>query len=426
MSVPDFIHSIPELPGVYLFKDKDLGVIYIGKAKRLRARVRSYFQNRYQDWKVESLMAEYHALDYILTGTELEALLLEAQLIKEYKPKFNVLLKHGNPFTYILFTMGAMPEVKLVRTKREKGIYFGPFIHKKQARIAYAYLMRTFRLQLCTKRMDNGCLDYHLGMCAGSCLQSFEPEEYIQRVQLAREALEGNFESIERALKADIVRYNSERSYEKARNVVNYLHSLPTIFATLQAHIADAKRYKEGTDVFSAQGATLCSQEMYERGLEELKSLLGLSAVPRTIDCFDISHFQGRDMVASCVRFNQKGPDKHSCRRFKIRTLSGQNDYAALQEAVVRRYKKGDMPDVVLIDGGKGQLSSVMSVMPQACIVSLAKREERLFTYKHEESFVLDNKTALGQLLIALRDYAHHFAISYHKLLRIKSITSAL
>ncbi len=422
MGVPDFIRAIPELPGVYLFKDKDLGVIYIGKAKCLRARIRSYFKNRYEDWKIESLIAEYAALDYILTGTELEALLLEAQLIKEYKPKFNVLLKHGDPFFYILFTSGTLPEVKLVRNKKEKGVYFGPFIHKKQARVAYAYLMRTFRLRICAKRMESGCLDYHLGNCAGSCLKTFDSEEYTKRVELAKEALEGKYESIERSVRTDIARYSSERDYEKARNLVSYLENLPTIFATLRAHIADARRNKEGTDVFSAQGTTSCSQDTYARGLEELKSLLGLAAIPRSIDCFDVSHFQGRDMVASCVRYNQKGPDKQSCRRFKIRTIDEQNDYAALQEAVLRRYRAGDMPDVVLIDGGKGQLGAVLSIVPNACLISLAKREERLFASTIPEGFVLDNKSALGQLLIALRDYAHHFAISYHKLLRIKGI----
>lgn len=431
--IASVLKNIPEQSGVYLFKDKQEAIIYIGKAKQLRTRVRSYFRKQHENWKVEALIEEYASLDYILTSTELEALLLEAQLIKEYQPKYNVLLKHGNPFLFILFTRsssksGLLPQVKLVKTKKEKGTYFGPFLHKKEARTAYRYLMRTFQLSLCNKKIENGCLDYHLGLCAGSCLSSFDHAAYSLRLDLARKMLVGSFGKIESLLKNQRDAHLACREFEKARTLHGYLENLPTIFATLQVHVGKAKTGGEALVLLStpSQPQTSVSpleNATYKQGLIDLQALLNLPTMPKTIDCFDISHFQSRDMVASSVRFTPQGPDKQSFRRIKIKSLQQQNDYAALQEAVLRRYARlGDVPDVILIDGGKGQLSSVLAVMPDTCCISLAKREERLFTALHPEGITLDIKTPLGQLLIALRDYAHHFAISYHKLLRIKGM----
>jgi excinuclease ABC subunit C len=419
----DFLKGIPLLAGVYLFKDRNQKVIYIGKAKSLRVRVRSYFKKSDFDWKVKALIAEQRSVEYVLTTNEIEALLLEAQLIKEYKPKYNVLLKAGNPFLYIFFTNGAVPEISLVRTKKAKGIYFGPFLHKKETRSGFRFLMRTFKLQLCNKKMESGCLDYHLGLCAGNCRSTFDETEYRTRVELAQELLRGNFKKVAASLKEEILTLSKRKEFEKAQNLHTYLTNLDIIFQTLRTRFTEVKY---DTEVFVATTATKKVYHVASGGLDTLQQLLRLPIRPQTIDCFDISHFQSRYLVGSCIRFTAGQPDPSGFRRFKIKTLMGQNDYAALQEIVLRRYsstkKDSSLPDIVLIDGGKGQLSAVQSVLPHALCISLAKREERLYTPHHPEGILLDLKTELGQLLIALRDYAHHFAISYHKLLRSKGV----
>jgi excinuclease ABC subunit C len=164
-SLKKHTNTIPKAAGIYYFKDREGTVLYVGKAKSLAHRVNSYFQKGY-DWKVMALLEEYDSIDYILTKNETEALLLEAQVIQENKPKYNVLLKEGQPYLYILFTIDPLPIIEIVRTKRKKGTYFGPFFHKRQARGVAQFLIETFRLNLCNKKIPNGCLNYHLGkMC---------------------------------------------------------------------------------------------------------------------------------------------------------------------------------------------------------------------------------------------------------------------
>ena len=182
----------PKLTGVYLFKSATGDIIYIGKAKNLHSRVNSYFQKYATDWKVNQLLDEYDTIDYILTPTETESLLLEAQLVQQYKPKFNVLLKEGQPFLYILFTKEENPKVELVRNKKKKGTYFGPFLQKMPTRKAYKFLMQTFRLNCCNKKISNGCLDYHIGNCAGNCKPDFDTTDYRFRTNLAMDALKNN------------------------------------------------------------------------------------------------------------------------------------------------------------------------------------------------------------------------------------------
>ena len=196
--------AIPKAPGVYYFKNSSQEVIYVGKAKSLHNRVRSYFSGKH-DFKTDLLMEEYADVDFIVTKNETEALLLEAQMVSEHKPKFNVLLKDGQPFLYILFTTPQLsskkgtseleqplPIITIARNKKEKGIYFGPFLHKTQARGALRYLVETFKLSLCKSRIENGCLDYHLGRCSGSCMKAFNKEDYLFRLELAQAALKNN------------------------------------------------------------------------------------------------------------------------------------------------------------------------------------------------------------------------------------------
>ena len=409
--------TYPNSPGVYFFKDKDNAVIYVGKALSLRDRIRSYFQkinsgDIRSDWKIKSLQEEYSTIEVIVTATETEALLLEAQLIKEHQPKYNVLLKNGQPFLYLLLTNSELPEFKIVRNKKLKGRYFGPFIQKMQARKAYGFLQQTFQLTLCKMNIAQGCLKYHLGICAGNCRPNFDRGDYQFRINLALAALTDDQVAFKKQIEEKIVAYNKQFMFEKAKMLHEYLLNINHIFGVLKARFSE--------DKFSAQVARITAPQQIPTDMhilaQELQQFLNVEKPLSTIDCFDISHFQSQSMVGSCVRFTNGVPDKRKFRHFKIKTLQEQNDYAALHEIVSRRYKEGtDLPDLILIDGGKGQLNAVKHLYPQALFVSLAKREETLYAPMFPDGKKLDLHTGVGRLLIGLRDYAHHFAITYHR-----------
>lgn len=409
---------IPALPGVYFFKNKEGAVIYIGKAKNLRHRVHSYFHHKNHDWKIDAILAEYHDLDFIITKNETEAMLLEADLIQLHKPPFNTIFKNGQPFLYIQITAGPLSTLQIVRTKKSKGEYFGPFLHKAQVRGVHRYIMNTLRLNICNKHIENGCLDYHLGNCPGTCKPDFDRTDYLFRMELAKDLLRQQDESFITHLDEKITTYNHTFSFEQARKLHEYRDNVETIFQTLKIKYS-LKKFK--TEVFVA--TTPGPLELDQQTLQELfNSKISI----RTIDCFDISHFQSHYMVGACVRFTNGKPDKNKFRRFRIKTLDQQNDYAALQEIVSRRYKdSAELPDLILIDGGKGQLHAVQSLFPQTVFASLSKREERLFTAQSPEGVLLDLHSSIGKQLIALRDYTHHFAISYHRLRRDKEILAS-
>jgi excinuclease ABC subunit C len=415
--------EIPKLPGVYLFKDSNEQVIYVGKAKSLRDRVRSYFHRSQEDWKVRDLIKEHESISYIVTHSETEALLLEAQLIQDLQPRYNTLLRGGNPFLYLLFTK---TDLKLVRSKKEKGRYFGPFLHKKDARGAYEYLSRTFKLSPCNKDIPQGCLEYHLDICPGSCRGEGSDAEREIRLALAHDALSGNHAQFLERLKNEIGALSRAREFEKAQRLAEYLKNLDTIFTTIKTRYSE-HRYAQ--EIFRATALSEKSATTAHKGLDELKELLHLKHLPESIDCFDISHFQGTYIVGSCVRFTKGIPDKDKFRRFKIKSLRSHDDYKALKEIVARRYDDEgafDLPDVIMVDGGKGQLSAVQGIIENVPLISLAKREERLYTPFHEDGLVLNLHSELGKLLIALRDYTHHSAILYHKLLRKKGLKENL
>lgn len=498
--------KFPQNSGVYIFKDIDNNIIYIGKAKNLKSRIKSYFLKN-SDLKSIKLTQCAYNLEYIITKSELQAMLLEAELIKANQPKFNILLKDGQPFLYILFTN----QIKITRNKKEQGTYFGPFLDKTETRKVYDFLVRTFKLKICNKKIDNGCLDYHLGICSGSCRKDFDKEKYLKRLNLAKESLEKGHKKFLIFLDKEIKRNSDLLNYEKAKELLEYKKAFNTIFNTLNEDYSYKKIAKSLTHkdiwildnilqklfVFTEINSVIKNKKVFDlifnnnileyitsyyanfnannnilvnfniknndkkllesfiqkyqnknskiniiepktghlfnliklaqihaRELtknqkslsDSLKSLLKLDNAPETIDCFDISHKQGNFMVGSCIRFKNGTPDPTNFRHFKIKTLTEQDDYAALQEIVARRYKDlTQLPDLVLIDGGKGQLSSINKILPNAQVISLAKREETVFSKNLPNGKKLNNKIYAHQVLIALRDYAHHFAISYHR-----------
>lgn len=415
------IKNIPKSSGVYIFKDNEEKIIYIGKAKNLRKRISTYFIRQKNDWKIQELIKEHTFIEHIITKTETEAFLLEAQLIKKFQPKYNVLLKSGNPFVYIVITNEEIPKLKLETKRKKKAIHFGPFLYKRKVRTVYEYLLRTFRLSTCSKKIDQGCLNYHIGKCAGSCLKTFDINEYKMRLEITKQLLNGNYESCRDMIKNQISQLNKNLEFEKSKHLKEYLENLETIFQTLKSGFSETKYTK---DVALITTSIKYKIENPIKALEDLQILLNLDKKPKSIDCFDISNFQSSYIVGSCIRFTHGIPDKQNFRRFKIKTISNQNDYAALQEIVKRRYKNPlDFPDIILIDGGKGQLNSIKNNVPIPCL-GLAKREELLYLPNQDKPIKLDLHSKIGQILIALRDYAHHFAISYHKKIRNKNLIS--
>lgn len=407
--------SLPKLPGVYLFKDAEGKLLYIGKALNLHDRVGSYFSNYKTDWKVKALLDEYATINHIVTHTEHDALILEAQLIQEYQPKYNRLLKEGNPFVYIRYTEKPHPSFAISRTQSDKGIYFGPFVNKTDARKTLKFIIDTFKLYRCGKQMIHGCLLYHIGKCSGSCLPTFDEAEYTIRAELALFMLRNERKQFIAKLEATIKESIDTLHFERAKHLHEYLQHIDTLFETINRYTS--------TSVYAPEAAALITPVLLEKQTEsiaqELQTLIGSSYPINSIDCFDISHFQSRNIVGSCVRFTQGLPDKKTFRRFIVRSLDKQNDYAALQEIVQRRYKhESDIPDMVLIDGGIGQRNAVLAILPTTLITSLAKREETLYCPAHPQGIRLDLHKNTDRLLIELRDYTHHFAITYHRLKR--------
>jgi excinuclease ABC subunit C len=235
---------------------------------------------------------------------------------------------------------------------------------------------------------------------------------------LAMQALEGNYTSFLKNLKTQILLYNVKLQFEKSRNLQEYVVNFEKIFATLKTHFTEKKYEKEAA---LATAPVNYKPTANPALADALQHMFKLPKPIHTIDCFDISHFQSNALVGSCIRFTDGIPEKNKFRRFKIKTLTQQNDYAALQEIVARRYRNVDnLPDLILIDGGKGQLSAVKHLHPQTPFISLAKKEETIFSNSFPEGIKLDIQNEVGKLLIALRDYAHHFAITYHRNVRAK------
>lgn len=437
---------LPKLPGVYLFKDAAGTILYIGKAVNLQNRVGTYFAQYNRDttspsglrstsWQIKALLDEHATISHIVTNTEHDALVLEAQLIQEYQPKYNRLLKEGNPFIYIKYTKKPYPTFSIARTRTAKGIYFGPFIHKTDARKTTRFIIDTFKLYRCGKKMAHGCLLYHIGKCSGSCLPNFDEAAYAFRAELALYMLKNERNTFVKEIKKEIAEANKKLQFERAKNLHEYLSHVDSLFQTLNRYTSGTAYIPEAvtTSMPTAALPALRSSPAIRSVSEVWKSEVGTSSSLATelqilvggttpihiIDCFDISHFQSKNIVGSAVRFIDGLPDKQAFRRFMIKTLEKQNDYAALQEIVTRRYKTpADLPDLILIDGGIGQLHAAQKALTTPLIAALAKREETLFCPAHPQGIKLDLHTDAGKTLIALRDYTHHFAITYHRLKR--------
>lgn len=422
------VRSFPTTPGVYLMKDSRGRVIYIGKAVNLRSRVGSYFNQQAKlDRRTRDLVPEICDVDFIGTDSEVDALLLEARLVKDTQPRFNTELKDDKTFPYLQITVREQfPRVEFTRKPRTRGVkLFGPFTNARKLRGAIVVLQKVFRFRTCSLdikaedehwRWFRPCLLASIHQCTAPCNLRISKEDYRADIKKLLMFLAGKKKRLFRELKAEMQQAATDLKFEKAARLRDQIQALENL--NLRGDLNEHAQ----PEVFYIDP---------KRGLKGLQKIFDLPALPRRIEGVDIAHLQGGETVASLVQFIDGLPFKHGYKRFKIRTVEGVDDFASLREVVSRRFRRlqqeGEpFPDLLLVDGGKGQLSSVMSAFKDLDItppfvISLAKREEEIFLPHESEPRILSKHAYALRLLQYVRDESHRFAQQYHHLLRKKS-----
>lgn len=544
------IKLVPEQPGCYLYYDKDGEIIYVGKAKNLKRRVYSYFHKQHENPKTTILVSQIEKLEYIITDSEVEALILESHLIKKHKPKYNILLKDDKKYPYFLITDEDFPRIQIVRKKNlnpDKGRFYGPYTDVGAMYATLDFLKRLFPLKQCkTPKFSNRpCLYYHIGKCLAPCQGKVTPEEYQKLIQQVELFLSGKQKELLKEIQTQMQKYSDEQQFEKAAKMRDsYLDLQKTlerqkvvyentklnedIIAVLYEdgilaivimmiregrlidkkdftyfvdnidkteyfetffrdyytglklefpdkiiskdleEVGEKELYQDWLRVLSGKKITINYgggkyKELYELALKNARNLLEnaklkkmaqirddfnevgsylaeklhLANFPNRIECYDISHIQGTNTVASMVVFQNGLPKKSAYRKFKVRITEGKpDDFLSMKEVLSRRLSrlgetKWEKPDLIIIDGGKGQLSSVMQIVEDMGIkigkdgidfVSLAKREEEVFLPHQSKSILLPRDSNALYLIQRIRDEAHRFAITYHRDLRSKDL----
>lgn len=422
------VRTFPTTPGVYLMKDAKGRVIYVGKAVNLRSRAGSYFNKQAAlDRRTAELVQEICDLDFVAVETEVDALLLEARLIKDIQPRYNTDLKDDKTFPYLqITTREPYPRVEFTRKPRSKGVkLFGPFTSARKLRGAIAVLQKIFRFRTCTLdispddekwRWFRPCLLASIHQCTAPCNLRITKDEYRQDIKRLILFLEGKKERLLREMKQEMADASKELKFEKAARLRDQIKLLETLAqrGDLSAHAQPEAFYVDP-----------------RKGLLGLKKIFNLPEVPRRIEGMDIAHLQGGETVASLVQFIDGLPFKHGYKRFKIRTVEGVDDFASMREVVSRRFSRlsqegESFPDILLIDGGKGQLNAAMDALRSIGVtppftISLAKREEEVYVPGQSEPYILGRHSYALRLLQSVRDESHRFAQQYHHLLRKKS-----
>ncbi len=416
------IRSFPSRPGVYLMHDQEGTVLYVGKAKSLKKRVASYFRSNYASPRLRKLAESVRDISIIRTESEMEALIVEARLIKKYQPKFNVELKMGERYPYIKITAEPFSRIVITRHKEEDGAqYVGPFTRVSEVRSLLHLVERFFPLRSCAgkivpSRENRPCMKYHVGKCAAPCAEKISLVEYNRMLAHVVLLLHGQTRDLVEKLRSQM---------EEAANHLNFEEA-----AELRDTIRAIWRYTRHRSVGVLKEGL--GEDMWET-LLELQEVLGLPTLPWRIDGFDISHGGGTHTVGVAVVFEQGIPNPSLYRRFTVRTVEGVDDFRSLQETVERRYSKvlegqEPLPQLVLVDGGPVQLSFVREVLDRLglnalAVVSLAKREETIYFCSGKEPLVLPREKGYARLLQHVRDESHRFAVgsyskSYHRGLR--------
>ncbi len=538
---------LPDLSGCYLYYDKDNTVIYVGKAKNLKRRVKSYFNRSQKSTKTIALVSKIERLEYIITDTEVEAFILEDQLIKKYKPKYNILLKDDKKYPYFLITNEDFPRILVVRKKNlnpDKGHFFGPYTDIRAMYSTLDFIKKIFPLKQCKqpKFISRPCLYYDIGKCLAPCQNKISSDEYKKLVYQAELFLTGKQGELLKQLMEQIQKYSDSEQFEKAAKLRDSYFDLQKtlekqkvvyestrlnediisilqdggIFAIVilmirEGRLIDKKSftykveetkkseffatffkeyysmlkldfpdkiisselesvgekalYEEWLEIISKKkvkisyGKTQAGKKMQELADKNAKDVLEKAKIqslvelandfnevgaylseklklknfPYKIECYDISHIQGTNTVASGICFINGVPKKSLYKRYKVKSTEGKpDDFQSMKEVLTRRFNRlgeegWEKPDLIIIDGGKGQLSSVMQIVNELGIsgidiVSLAKREEEVFLPNKSTSIMLPRGSSALFLIQRIRDEAHRFAITYHRNLRSKAL----
>ncbi len=428
-SLKDQLKQLPAKPGVYFFRDATGKIIYIGKASLLKRRVTSYFQKNHRDSKTPILVSNIAVIDWIETGSEIEALFLEAEFIKRHKPLYNIELRDDKNFVYIKVALTEdYPYIMLVRRPSDdKSKYFGPFISGYQVRQALRYMRKIFPYYTRPKQTNSSKLEYQIGVAPAP---EISREAYRQGIHKLMLIFEGKTATLVKELEKEMKRLAKSKDYEAAAAVRNQYLAIKAL----------------GSKIVFGKDETF--DLTLDKALFELAELLGLKRTPRRIECYDISNFAGGDAVSSMIVFTDGVPDQKEYRHFKMRT-KGPNDFAMMAETLQRRFaprnSKWPKPDLIIVDGGKGQLGAARQQLAADGItipvVGLAKRYETIVQHsddskgkrsalsREEGEFVLTNfesSSPLLHLLQRIRDEAHRFAVSYHTLVRKKRTNKSL
>jgi excinuclease ABC subunit C len=421
---------LPHACGVYLMRDAAAQILYIGKAKDLAKRLAQHFQARNTDVKHALFIPLVRRVDYVACRSENEALLLEERLVKKHRPFFNSALKDDKAYPFVKVTMGEdFPRVGLSRRKdKDGGAYFGPFpnVGPIKRLLSYLWRQRQFPLRPCRwdfgferpldPRKINSCLYYHTGDCPAPCAGLISYEDYREIALRMVLFLKGDYAGLAEELAGEMKKASGRMDYERAALYRDQMRALSQI--------------QERVRFFALKPEDISEGLALSESVTDLKLALNLSAPPFHIECFDISHFQGHQTVASMVCFKGGEPNRAHYRRFKIKQVAGIDDFASMQEVVGRRCrraaKEGTLPDLILIDGGKGQLKSALAALKEQSLrvpaAALAKRIEEVFIPGRSESIILERSRPALRLLQRARDEAHRFAITYHRLLRSKAL----
>lgn len=410
------ITNLPSKPGVYLYKNRQGNVLYVGKAKSLKSRVQTYFRPSAELSEAKQIMiGQTTSLDWIETSTETDALLLEDQLIKDYQPRFNILAKDDKSFLYIHVTAETFPRVLAARRPNLKtpGQYYGPYPFARSIKVILQLLHTIFPFRTCGKLPKRACLEYYIERCQAPCIGKITETDYQALVNQVIDFFEGNTAELINTLNDEMVIAAEQQQFERAarlRDQLKSINKLQTLQKTPQQYLSESYA-KKAIDP--------------ERGLAQLATAIGLDKPPHRVEIYDISHSQGTHMVGSMVVFINGFPDNSEYRRFKIKTVPGSDDYRSLQEVVRRRLKRDwPLPDLAIMDGGKGQLSAVAIFWQDknVPVVALAKRKEELFL-PNVNVPILQLAGSQGLFLVQrMRDEAHRFAISYYRKLHKKTM----
>ncbi len=422
------VKTFPQVPGVYLMKDHAGRVIYVGKAKNLRSRASSYFLKAAQsEYRTASWVNEICDIDFLECDSEVDALLAESRLIKDVQPKHNKEQKDDKSFPYLMIsTREDFPRVEVTRTPRDSGVkLFGPFASAGALRGAIQVLQKIFKFRTCTLDITDGdqrwkwfrpCLLASIRQCSAPCNLRISKEEYRQDIRRLQTFLEGGKKKLLRQMTHEMQQASQELAYEKAARLRDEIRMLERLDerGELDTHVQPEVFYIDP-----------------KKGLAGLHKVLKLSEQPRIIEGVDIAHLGGGETVASLVQFIDGLPFKPGYRRYKIRNVQGVDDFRSIHEVVSRRFRRlsdqqESFPDLLLIDGGKGQLNAAVAAfrdqhITPPTLLSLAKREEEIFLPDQPEPLRLSRHAFALRLLQYVRDEAHRFAQHYHHILRNKS-----